>query len=83
MVTLYVIEAVIEDDVVTSHIFLTESKAYKKLGELLGEWRSARSFQIIKKQINDESGITEDEVIFKTDDLHEENMNILEEKDKD
>ena len=69
---------VIEDDVVTSHIFLTESSAYKKLGELLGEWLSVKCFQIIKKQINDETGLTEDEVLFKTDD-----MNILEEKDKD
>lgn len=78
MVAIYVIEMVIEDDVVTSHIFLTESKAYEKVGELVSGCYSARYIQVIKKQINDETGLTEDEVLYKTDDL-----NILEEKDKD
>ena len=78
MVTIYVIEMVIEDDVVISHIFLTCSKAYDKVSELLRENYSARQLQIIKKQINDDTGLTEDEMVYNTGD-----MNILEENDKD
>jgi hypothetical protein len=78
MATIYVIEMIIEDDVVTSHIFLTCSKAYDKIGELLRDNYSATQLQLIKKQINDETGLSEDELVYKTDDL-----NILEEKDKD
>ena len=83
MVTIYVIEMVIEDDVVISHIFLTESRAYRKLGELVRNCYTAKIMQIIKKQINDETGLTNDEVLYQTNDLTGENMNILEEKDKD
>ena len=78
MVTIYVIEMVIEDDVVTSHIFLTCSKAYEKAIELLQDNYSATRLQIIKKVINDDTGLTEDEIIYKTG-----HLNILEENDKD
>ena len=67
MVTIYVIEMIIEDDVVTSHIFLTSSNAFKKLSEILRDNYSTTCIQLIRKVINDETGITEDEVIYKTD----------------
>lgn len=80
MVTLYVIEMVIEDDVVTSHIFLTESKAYRKFLELIEVYYLTKdgtvdSIHLIKKEIDDVTGIVEETLLDKSI--------FLEEKDKD
>lgn len=78
MVTIYVIEILIEDDVVTTHIFLTLSKAFNAIGDIIRDHDSAKRIHLIKKEINDDTGITNDEIVH-TVDL----TNILEEKDKD
>lgn len=66
MVTIYVIEIMMHDDVITSHIFLTEYKAYNVMYDLIGK-HTVDCITLIKKEINDTTGITEDTVLYKTD----------------
>lgn len=80
MTSIYVIEMVIEDDVVTSHIFLTEERAYKKFLDLIGAYYSVNdgtvdSIHLIKKDIDDITGIPQETLLDKSI--------FLEEKDKD
>lgn len=80
MTTIYVIEMVIENDVVTSHIFLTEESAYKKFLDLIDAYYAVNdgtvdSIHLIKKEIDDVTGISQETLLDKSI--------FLEDKDKD
>lgn len=80
MTAIYVIEMVIEDDVVTTHIFLTQENAYKKFIELVDSYCLVKdgtvySIHLIKKEIDDITGIPHETLLDKSI--------FLEEKDKD
>lgn len=72
MTSIYVIEIVIEQDVITPHMFLTEGSAYRKFIELIGEYAEVVNpmileIQLIRKDIDDNTGFTTDTLLDKTD----------------
>lgn len=69
---IYVIEMILNDEVTTSHIFLTHTSAYRKFIELVGlhyDSEDVRSVFLIERELNDQSGQFSDKLIDKMDSL--------------
>ena len=61
-----------EQDVITPHMFLSEGNAYRKFIDLIGEYAEVVNpmileIQLIKKDIDDNTGFTTDTLLDKTD----------------
>lgn len=68
----YVIEMLVNDEIVTSYIFLTHVTAYRKFIDLMGKYYdsvSVRNVWFIEREINDETGVYHDRLIDKMDSL--------------
>jgi len=65
---IYVIEMLMNDEMITSHIFLTQVNAYRKFIDVLGKYYDSTSIKtiwLIEREINDETGVFHDREIDK------------------
>lgn len=67
---IYVIELLIETEIMISHIFLTRDKAYGKFVDLIDKYYTSDSVEkmwLIERDICDETGLFYDRIIDKMD----------------
>lgn len=67
---IYVIEMLVNDEIVTSHIFLTHVHAYRKFIDLAGEYYYSETIKriwLFEREVNDETGIFCDRLVDKMD----------------
>lgn len=73
---IYVIEMVVNCDVITSHVFLTYTNAYHKFIELVGLYYDSdevSSIFFIERDVNDQSGEFNDRLLDKMESLKSPN----------